>query len=233
MPTSLGRLETFAGYGRMKPPASSGPSGTLRVLMIGDSSRDTLISNLNTAKTALGYTGITLTWTSTLGQGYAGADLTVANYDVVVVYTNGGALPAAGCGTSLNTYIAAGGKVVFLVFCWGNVSAIPSFTYTNSPYAYLGSSTSGFVPTLTKVGTHPITDGLGTTLGTSVFRSSNIVLQGTATNLGWYPDGTTSMIAVQTSPRRVGINFYPLSGVNATGNQYILKSIVWAGGLIN
>lgn len=234
MPTSLGKLSSFAGYGRIKPPASGGgPAGTLRVAMIGDSNRDTLITSLNTAKTALGYTGVTLTFTSISATNYAGADLSTANYDVAVIYTNGGAAPAAAGGTALNNYIAAGGKVVFMVFCWGNVIAIPNFTYTNSPYAYLGSSTSGFVPTITKIGTHPITDGLATSLGTSVFRSSNIVLQGTATNLGWYPDGTTSMIAVQSAPRRVGINFFPVSGLNSNGYQMIVKSIVWAGGLLN
>lgn len=234
MPTSLGRFTTFAGYGRMRQPAGGGgPSGTLRVLMLGDSSRDTLIGNLNTAKTALGYTGVTLTWTSTFINGYAGADLTTANYDVVVIYTNGSALPAAAGGTALNNYIAAGGTVVFASFCWGNVTAIPNFTYTNSPYVYSGSSASGFVPTLTVVGTHPITTGIGTTLGTSVFRSSNITLQGTATNLGWYPDGTTSMLAVQTGPRRVGLNFYPPSGLTSNGYQLMVKSIVWAGGLLN
>jgi hypothetical protein len=233
MPTSLGRLTTLAGYGRIRQPASSGPSGPLRVLMLGDANRDTLITSLNTARTALGYTGVTITWTSTDSNNYAGTNLTTANYDVVVIYTNGSAVPASAGGTALNNYIASGGKVVFLTFCWGNVSAIPSFTYTNNPYVYNGSSATGFVPTLTVVGTHPITTGLGTTMGTSVFRTSNIVLQGNATNLGWYPDGTTSMIAVQESPRRVGINFYPVSGVTSNGYQLILKSIVWAGGLLN
>lgn len=227
-------MSATMGYGRMKRPAGgSEPSGTLRVLMLGDSNRNTLITNLNTAKTALGYSSVTLTWTSTDCNNYAGADLTIANYEVVVIYTNGGALPAGAGGTALNNYIAAGGKVVFGTFCWGNVSAIPNFTYTNNPYAYLGSSATGFVPTLTKIGTHPITDGIGTTLGTSVFRSSNIVLQGTATNLGWYPGGTTSMIAVQNSPRRVGINIFFPSGLTSNGYQLIVKSIVWAGGLLN
>lgn len=230
MPT-VASISGVIGYGRAK--ISSGPlPNTLRIAMIGDSNRDTLITNLNTAKTALGYT-TSLTYTSISATNYNGSGLSVANYDVAVIYTNGGAAPVAAGGTALNSFIAAGGKVVFLVFCWGNVLAIPSFTYTNCPYAYLGSSSSGFTPTITKIGTHPITDGLGTSMGTSVFRSSNIVLQSDATNLGWYPDGTTSMIAVQSSPRRVGINFFPASGIAATGYQLILKSILWAGGILN
>ena len=230
MPT-VASVSGVLGYGRAKT-ATGPPANTLRIAMIGDSNRDTLITNLNTAKTALGYT-TTLTYTSISATNYNGSGLSTANYDVVVIYTNGGASPLAAGGTALNNYIAAGGKVVFLVFCWGNVAAIANFTYTNSPYAFLGSSASGFAPTMTKIGTHPITDGLGTSMGTSVFRSSNIVLQSDATNLGWYPDGTTSMIAVQSAPRRVGINIFPGAGVTSNGYQLIVKSIMWAGGLLN
>jgi hypothetical protein len=230
MPT-VASISGVLGYGRGKINTGP-PPNTLRVAMIGDTNRATLITNLNTARTALGYT-TTITYTSIDAANYNGSGLSTANYDVAVVYTNGGAAPASAGGIALNNFIAAGGTVVFLVFCWGNVTAIPSFTYTNSPYAYLGASSSGFAPTITKIGTHPITDGLGTSMGTSVFRSSNIVLQSNATNLGWYPDGTTSMIAVQSSPRRVGINIFPASGVTSNGYQLIVKSIMWAGGLLN
>ena len=59
------------------------------VNIIGDSSTGTVVTALNSARTAAGYT-TTMIYTQTLiAAGYTGADLTTANYDVILVYMNG------------------------------------------------------------------------------------------------------------------------------------------------
>lgn len=228
----MGSIEGVSGYGRPQVvQGGSGPAGTLKVNIIGDSSIGTVATNLGTARTALGYTNVTMTYTTTLLNNYTGSDLTTANYDVLLVYTNGGITFNSSFGTNLNNYITSGGKVVFGVFCWGNVSAITNFTYTNSPYVYKGTQ-GNQIATMTKTVAHPITSNISTAITTSsTFFTNAVSVQPTATSIATFPDGT-SMVATQTSPRRVGVNLYAVIGT-ANGYRLYLNSLLWAGGLLN
>jgi hypothetical protein len=230
-------VESTCGYGRpYQAPAATGgggtgPSGTMRVNIVGDSSVATFVSGLTTARTALGYSNVTMTYTQTALNNYTGSNLSTANFDAVVVWTNGGITFNSSFGTNLNSYITSGGPVIFGVFCWGNVSAITNFTYTNSPYVFKGSQANQ-VATMTKTVTHPITSNISTAITVSAtFHTPTVSVQPTATSIATFPDGT-SMVAYQTSPRRVAVNLYPITNT-ANSNQLFLNAILWAGGLLN
>ncbi len=219
------------GYGRPPAQAGSTPSGSLRVNVIGDSSVGSVITGLQTARTQLGYSNYTLTYTSTLLNNYTGANLSLANFDTLLVWTNGGITFNASFGSNLNSFITSGGPVVFGVFCWGNVARITNFTYTNSPYDYKGSQ-GNQIATMTKTVASPITSNISTAVTTAgTFYTPTVVVQPNATSIATFPDAT-SMVATQTGPRRVAVNLFPVTG---TANAYrlFLNSILWAGGLLN
>ncbi len=221
------------GFGRAQPSTiggGSGPSGSLRLNVVGDTSIGSVTAGLAAARTAQGYSNVTITYTSTLLNNYTGANLTTGNFDVVMIYTNGGITFNSAIGSNLNSYITSGGKVVFGVFMWGNVQALTNFTYTNSPYVYLGNQGSQ-TATMTKTVAHPITSNISTAVAGNTFYTPSVVVQGTATSIATFPNGT-SMVAYQTAPRRVAVNLYPLAG---TVNAYrlFLNSVLWAGGLLN
>lgn len=229
----MASISGISGYGRA-PPAQqgggSGPSGTLRLNIIGDASVRSVATSLATARTALGYSNVTISYTSTLLNNYTGSNLTTANFDTLLVYTNGGITFNTNFGSNLNNYITSGGSVVFGVFCWGNVPALTNFTYSNSPYAYKGSQ-GNQIATMTKNVSHPITSNINTAITTSAtFYTPTVVVQSNATSIASFPDGT-SMVAYQTSPRRVGVNLFAVVGTS-NGYQLFLNSILWAGGLL-
>lgn len=226
------------GYGRPIPAVAGGgggggggPSGTLRLNVIGDASIGSVTAGLAAARTALGYSNVTLTMTSTLLNNYTGSNITTANFDTVMVYTNGGITFNAAFGSNLNSYITSGGTVVFGVFMWGNVSAVTNFNYANCPYAYKGTQ-GNLTGTMTKTVSHPITSNISTTVvaGTT-FATPSITVQSNATSIAGFPD-LTSMVATQTSPRRVGINLFPPSA-NVNIYRLFLNGALWAGGLLN
>lgn len=224
-------LSGSMAFGRPAISGGSGPSGSLKVNVIGDGSVASVVSGLGTAKSSLGYTGVSITYTQTALSGYAGSDLTTANYDVLLIYTNGGLTFNPSLGTNLNNYIASGGKVVFGVFLWGNVSALTNFTYTNCPYAYKGAQNT-LTANMTVTQVHPITTGLPTNIAGSSFCSQSIVVQANATSIATFNEGT-SMVAIQMSPNRVGINLFP-PNISSNPNQgkLFLNAILWAGGLL-
>lgn len=220
------------GFGRPtpKPAGGGGPSGSLRLNVIGDASIASVTTGLNAARTAQGYSNVTITYTSTLLNNYTGSNLSITNFDTLLIYTNGGITFNAAFGSNLNNYIASGGTAVFGVFMWGNVGAITNFTYTNNPYAYKGTQ-GNQAATMTKLVSHPITSNISTAVTGSSFYTPTIVVQSDATSIAAYPDGT-SMVAYQTAPRRVGVNLFP-PGAAVNVNRLFLNSVLWAGGLLN
>ena len=228
----MGSVEGAFGYGRLfvASGGGGGPSGSLRVNVIGDSSIASVITGLQTAKTALGYSNVTMTYTSTLLNNYTGSNLTLANFDTALLWTNGGITFNASFGSNLNSFITSGGPVVFGVFCWGSVPAITNFTYSNSPYAFKGSQANQ-VATMTKTVASPITSNISTNITASAtFYTPTVTVQSNATSIATFPDGT-SMVATQTTPRRVAVNLYAVIGT-APGYQLYLNSLLWSGGLL-
>ena len=205
--------------------------------LFGDSSTGTVVTALNSARTAAGYT-TTMIYTQTLiAAGYTGADLTTENYDVIVVYMNGGLSVNASLGANINAYINSGGKGVFGVFLWNiAIAGFCSATAdpTNTPFKWRGAQGSE-IATMTITVTSPITTGVPLALSNnnSTFNQPGLVLQPTATLLATAPSGNP-LVASQTNPRRVGINMFPVSMSSfANEARLYLNAILWAGGVLN
>lgn len=214
-------------------------SGSPNVLILGDASAPTLVSGLQSAKTDLGYTGtMTITTKNVFGadSGYTGGDL--STYNVVILYTNGGATPSSTLGGNLNTYVTGGGKLIMGVFAWGNPPSFPGLTYaTSSTYGYTGGQGS-VGSAITNVGSHPIQSGITPTITISGFYSPGVTLTAGSSTIATYGPSGTSFIAVSESgsTKLVGLNIYPVPGAWSDSNKnkniyrYFLNSIYWCIG---
>ncbi len=204
-------------------------TGSATFLILGDTSVDTVKTNILNAKTALNYGG-TLTITTQQLNGYTGSDL--SSYDLVIIYTNGNLSLNATLGDNLDAYVASGKHLIMFGFSWGNVSAISNFDYNaNSTYVYYGTNTPVNTSSVT-LATHPLTNGLPGNTGVSFTNNiiSPITLTSGALSIGDYTNGT-SFIAVKTvgSAKLIGINIYPYSSFD---HKFTVNSIYWAMGYL-
>lgn len=215
-------------------------SGSPRVLILGDSNAANIPAQLNLAKADLEYTGaMTFTTKDIYGidSAYTGSDITTANFDVVLLYTNGGATPQTALGNNINAYLESGGNLIMAVFAWGNVTAVPGLNYSLvSPYAYSGSQSSDG-GAITKVVYHPIFIGIDNTISISVNCTPSIALTSGAVGIGKFPSNNWFLAVKEYSPiKMVGINgyfaFMTWSGGNDQKNmlRYVVNSIYWCIG---
>jgi hypothetical protein len=215
-------------------------SGSPRVLILGDSNAANIPAQLNLAKADLEYTGaMTFTTKDIYGidSAYTGSDITTANFDVVLLYTNGGATPQTALGNNINAYLESGGNLIMGVFAWGNVTAVPGLNYSLvSPYVYSGSQSSDG-GAISKVVYHPIFIGIDNTIGISVNCTPSIALTSGAVGIGKFPSNNWFLAVKEYSPiKMVGINgyfaFMTWSGGNDQKNilRYVVNSIYWCIG---
>lgn len=215
-------------------------SGSPRVLIIGDSNAASLPAQLELAKADLGYEGtMTFTTKNVFGtdSAYTGSDITTENYDVVILYTNGGATPQTTLGNNISAYVESGGNLIMGVFAWGNVTPFPGLNYSLvSPYAYSGSQSSDG-GAITKVVDHPIFTGIDNTIGISVNCTPSISLASGAVGIGKFPSNNWFLAVKEYSPiKMVGINGYFAFQVWSGGNdqknilRYVVNSIYWCNG---
>jgi hypothetical protein len=211
--------------------------GSPRVLILGDSSATSIPAQLEFAKTDLGYTGsMTFTTKNIYGtdSGYTGSDITTANFDVVILYTNGGNTPSSSLGTNLDAYVTSGGNLIMGVFAWGNVSPVPSLTYSSSStYVYSGSQSSDG-GSINAVVSHPIFLGIDNSIGISVNCTPSIALASGSVGIGSFPSNNWFLAVKESgSSKLVGINgyfaFMSWSGGNDQKNilRYVVNSIYW------
>jgi hypothetical protein len=92
---------------------------------------------------------------------------------------------------------------------------------------------------MTKTITHPITDGVNTSLTGGVIILNNTVttLQSGATLVATYTTGGSPLVAINTvgSSRLVGLNLYWSGGLSAYTNirRMVANSVLWASGRIS
>lgn len=228
------------GYGRSQTETSSGPPiGTVRILIVGDSSVSGTVTPLQNAKTALGYSLVTLTIsTVTVTGSYTGADILISNYDCVMVYTNGGITYTAALGTALANYVAAGGALITCVFSYS--IRIPNYPWTSTPLNYNQGGTTGQANgtngNRTDVVTHPITTDISTSTTGGAATFYNTFLGVTDANSSiisvFSSNNTLPMIAVRTSSggiRSVSFNMFGLYVSNYTRfAQLMVRAILWS-----
>lgn len=202
-----------------------------RVLFLGDTTVGTVASNIDAYITGTG-NQITAT-TQTLGTSYDGSDISTNDFDVVLMYTNGGQTGSASLPGNLVNFVNAGGSLVTGVFLWNiypsgfDHSQITAFQKTDSQSHPAGGSIIITSPTA-------ITNGIGTTMPT-FFDNGNPSLSSGATLLATYSDGD-NLLAVKTvgSSTLVSINAAPLNinSSSSTITKMFGNAILYAGGVI-
>jgi titin len=237
---------TDFGVGEASAAVSVTPAvvitGSPRVLILGNSAVATLATALQSAKTDMGYAG-TMTFTTKnvfgVDSSYTGADISAANYDVVILYGDGGSTPSSTLGANLDTYVTNGGRFIMGVYAWGNVPSFPGLTFANSStYVYAGTQNYIGGSAIATDVSHPILTGINGALSISGGFTSAITLTSGSTSIASFSNGT-SFLAVRTpgSAKLVGMNIYPVvSWSPAPGNnlnnilRYMVNSIYWCIG---
>ena len=213
------------------PTPTPTKSSALRVLFLGDAQVSTYAGYINTYITA---TGKTMTYSAvTMGTTYTGSgNITKANYDVVLIYTNSSQIGTTTLANALTTFVGQGGSIVSGVFLWNlypsgyNFTGTTAFNVTNSQSTSVGS--------FTVVSATTITNGIGTSLPAAFSNASPTLVSG-AVQLATFTDGV-NCLAVKTvgSSKNVSINAWP--GSINTSTSTICKmfgnAILYAGGKI-
>jgi hypothetical protein len=228
------------GPGVLSNTVSATPSPAIEVIILGDSNVGLLSTSLQSARAALGYSIPLNITTQQLQAPYVGANL--SSFQVVILYTNGGLSLTSTLGTNLDNFVASGGHLIMASFCWGNVSAISSFTYNSySTYEYKGTYSSVNVSTAVYTVSHPITNGIATATGLGSQNIPNPInvttIPGSQVIATFGDVGSTSFIAVgeNGSARLVGINAYVIgsySGLFQNTINYVCNSIYWCMSII-
>jgi hypothetical protein len=231
------------------PPSgnlSSSPTGglsTVRVNIIGPGETASwyldVLNKINSTMTG-SYTGKTLVITQNNNTSYIGSDLTISNFDCVMIWTDAGFNTTLG--TNLNNYISNGGGLVICTFAIASV-AITNFNYTNCPVLFPGNQTMSS----TSLGTYTSSDPLmlGVTSfnpGSARYGAGSLTLQSGATAVARYNDNNI-LVAKKTigTARTVALNFFPPSSVARTdfwntstdGGKLLCNAIMWSGKGVN
>ena len=225
----MGSLEGVFAYGRPQIISGGGggsSGGNVRLNIIGDTAIGTVASGIATARTNQGFVS-TLTITSTLMNNYTGSDLTTANYDTILVYTNGGITFNSNFGNNVNSFITAGGTAVFGVFTWGNVGRVTNLNYTNTGFDYKGTQNNAAI-VMNNIIPHPITSNVGTSLTATYYTASLSTVFGASTITTITAD-SSALVNIMSNPRRVGVNIFPPNGGSNVYNL-LVRAIWWARG---
>jgi hypothetical protein len=215
-------------------PTPSPTPGLLRVLFLGDNVVSSVSSNISSYLTTTG-NPITLS-AVTMGTTYTGSgNITPANYDVVMIYTNAGQTGSATLSTALTNYVNAGGNVVSAVFLWNlyssgyNHSGTTAFNFTNSQSNNASGNFTASTPSV-------ITNGIGTSIGFAL-TNTNPTLSSGATLYASYSSDSVRLLAVKQvgNSRLVSINA-AASGIGSASSticKLFGNAILYAGGKLD
>jgi hypothetical protein len=236
-------LRIDSGYLASKRPIVSptGVVGTIRVNIIGPSETASwysdVITKIQTARSTW-WPSTTLTITQNNNSAYAGADISRANFDVVMIWTDAGYSNTA-LGTALNNFVAAGGGLCVAVFAVASVSLPATFNYTNTPVVYPGNQTMSSTSLGTYTSSDPLMRGVTTfNPGSARFGAGGLTAQPGATVVAQYNDGNLLVVKKTIgSARTVGLNYFPPSSTARTdfwtastnGGEMMCNAIVWCG----
>ena len=207
----------------------------IKVLILGDSTAPTVGSNLSTYLSA---TGHPITYSAvTMGTTYTGSgNITKANYDVVLLYTNASDVGTSTLASALTSYVNSGGNLVSGVFLWNLYPSGYNFTGTTAFNVTNGQSndaTGNFTVNVAST----ITNGIGTTLGGFTLTNGSPSLVAGSTLLASYSSNSAPLVAVRQvgSSTLVSLNTTPSSINTSTSTvcKLVGNSIIYASGVLN
>jgi hypothetical protein len=205
-------------------------SNNLRVLMLGDSQVSTVGGFISSYLTT---TGNPITYSAvTMGTTYTGSgNITKANYDVVMIYTNSGQIGTTTMANALTTFVGQGGSIVSGTFLWNLYPSGYNFTGTTTFNTNAQTNPSG---TYTVVSATTITNGIGSPLP-NIFSNGSVPIVSGSVELAKYTDNTPLLYTRNVgSAKLVSINAFP---ANITSNSSPIckifgNAILYAGGRI-
>lgn len=183
----------------------------IKVLILGDGSAATVGSYLSSY---LSTTGHPITYSAvTIGTNYTGdGGITRANYDVVLLWTNGGQNGTTTLANALTSYVNGGGNVVSGVFLWNiyptgyNFTGTTAFNATNTQTFEGSGNFTVNVPSI-------ITNGIGTSIG------------------GGFANGSPTLVAGATLYATLTSNSAPLVAVNKVGTSTLVSLNTFPAGI--
>ena len=143
---------------------------------------------------------------------------TLNNYDVVVVWTDGGLADGIGLGNVLADYVDAGGGVVEMTFGFYTTGIGIQGRWLTGGYATMSGTNQLGGPAQTignrRVSSHPILDNVGAfDGGPSSYRLDATVTPGSYLIASWNDGANTPLVATRhvNAGKVAGLNFYPPS----------------------
>lgn len=212
------------------PTPTPTKSNNLRVLMLGDGQASTVAGFISSYLTT---TGNPITYSAvTMGTTYTGSgNITKANYDVVMIYTNSSQIGTTTMANALTTFVGQGGSIVSGTFLWNLYPSGYNFTGTTTFNTNAQSNPPG---TYTVVSATTITNGIGSPLPT-FFSNGSVPIVSGSVELAKYTDNTPLLYTRNVgSAKLVSINAFP---ANITSNSSPIckifgNAILYAGGKI-
>jgi len=202
----------------------------IKVLILGDGGAPAIGGYLSNY---LSTTGHPITYSAvTIGTTYTGSgNITKANYDVVLLWTNGGQTGSSTLSTALTSYVNGGGNLVSGVFLWNlypsgyNFTGTTAFNVTNTQSNDGGNFTVNVASS--------ITNGIGSTVGFTLTNGSPSLVAG-STLYASYSSNSAPLVAVRQvgSSTFVSLNVFPggISDSTSPLTKIVGNSIVFAAG---
>lgn len=209
------------------------PSGALRVLVIGDTSVNSVQQYLSSGLTSQGVTNYTISGV-TASTTYSGTTTLSSNYDAILYYTNSTQYGSTGLTGNLTTFVNNGGGLVTGVFMW---NLRPSnFNYQLT--AFSGSvNQSSATQTWTGNTLHPILSGVSSAITNSSY-FINVLVDNSAgsTTIARIVPSNTPYVGVNSTTytgRIASINTFPV-GMSSNTNMRVLfaRAVMWAANRI-
>lgn len=216
-------------------PSSPSPSSNLRLLILGDTNVSTVVTNIRSQLSILGYSGSSTVSGITMGTTYSGTGLNPDQYNCILYYTNSSQIGSAALPTNLLNYRNLGGHIITGVFTWNlrpSGWSYPNLTNFVGPVNQTLNNTNINVTT-----SHPIFNGVSSAItnNASYFVNDVISTQSGSTTLATFSSNGRPFLAIRTvgSSNLISINTYPI-GVPFYANMRRLftNAALWSVGLI-
>ena len=208
------------------------PSGTLRLLIIGDSSVNTVSQFISSGFTGQGITNFTIS-AVTAGLTYSGTSNMASSYDAILYYSNSSQYGTNALTNNLTTFVNAGGGLVTGTFIWNIRPA--NFNYQLTAFSAAGQSSS--VQTWTASTSHPILSGVSSAItNSSYFINSLSSASGGSTIIARLTPSNIPYVGVNSTTyagRIVSVNTFP-PGMQTYPNMRALfaRAVMWAANRI-
>ena len=217
-------------------PTSPPVSSNLRLLILGDTSVSTVVTNIRSQLSILGYSGSSTVSGITMGTTYSASGLTPSDYNCVLYYTNASQIGSTSLTSNLLNYRNLGGNIVTGVFTW-NLRPVGWSDSNVTNFVGAGVNQTNNLSNINIIVNHQIFSGVSSAITNNnlYFTDDVTTTQSGSTTLATLASNGRPFLAIRTvgSSRLVSVNTFP-PGVSSYANMRRLytNAVLWAVGLI-